>query len=76
MLWITTLADSRDHDPIFGISDANAYFAGFHSPDREDYARFSPCYFTEGDKGNEILLNSVTENNGVLVASRRYMLVR
>jgi len=37
----TALADSADHDPTFGISDANAYFAGFRSPDRDNYAKFS-----------------------------------
>ena len=58
-----------DHDPTFGISDADKSFVGFHSPDKDNY--IFTMFHIEGDKGIKILKN-VTEGSGPLVASRRY----
>ena len=52
----TTLADTDDHDPIFGISDRK-YFLGFQTLDVHDYPNYSPCYRLEGSVGESILEN-------------------
>ena len=44
----TALADSRDHDPSFGISDGES-FIGFIISDQRNYNDSSPCKISEGD---------------------------
>ena len=44
----TTLADSRDHDPSFGISDGKS-FVGFVMTDHGNYHGGPPCLSNEGD---------------------------
>ena len=68
----TTLADSRDHDPTFGISDGKS-FVGFHVPDKGNYHNRPPCYPIEGDNVNGILSNAIHHNNvGLYVTSRLF----
>ena len=50
----TVLADSRDHDPSFGISDGNS-FVGFVMTDHKNYHEGPPCKINEGDIVNGIL---------------------
>jgi len=66
----TVLADSTDHDPLFGISD-DSYFVGLQQTDQTNYHAFSPCRHLEGDKDG-ILLKNVIDSNGPLVASRAF----
>ena len=44
----TALADSRDHDPSFGISDGKS-FVGFILSDHRNYYEGPPCKISEGD---------------------------
>ena len=44
----TALADSRDHDPSFGISDGKS-FIGYAISDQGNYHNNSPCIKNEGD---------------------------
>ena len=44
----TALADSRDHDPSFGISDGKS-FIGYVIVDHRNYQNKSPCKRYEGD---------------------------
>ena len=68
----TTLADIRDHDPFFGISDGKS-FVGFHVPDRGNYHNHPPCYPFEGDNVNGILSNQINYRNvGLYVTSRLF----
>ena len=64
----TTLADSSDHDPSFGISDGKS-FIGFLPPDKGNY-NGSPCLSHEGDAGS-VLQNRVL-GNAPVVTSRSY----
>jgi len=66
----TNLADTTDHDIIFGISDGTS-FIGFIAPDKGNYPNLSPCYKFEGDVGQNILKNTKT-GTGHLVTSRKY----
>ena len=66
----TVLADSADHDPIFGISDGTN-FVGFWAVDKNNYHDHSPCYRIEGDVANNILSNRVQDAGGK-VNSRLY----
>jgi len=52
----TALADSRDHDLFYGISDSTS-FVGFILVDEDNYNNLSPCRRGEGDKGDAALLN-------------------
>ena len=68
----TTLADSRDHDPFFGISDGKS-FVGFHVPDQRNYHNHPPCYPYEADNKNGILSNGINYNYvGLYVTSRLF----
>ena len=65
-----TLANSMDHDPIFGISDGVS-FIGFMVRDRDYYSVSSPCHKIEG-KVMQTALKSVQYGSGPLVSSRTY----
>ena len=67
----TVLADSTDHDPIFGISDGTS-FIGFQAIDKDNYAAGIPCFYNEGDAANTSLINRVQDSTGPKVNSRRY----
>ena len=62
-----TLANSIDHDPIFGISDGES-FIGFMVRDRDYYSLFSPCHKIEG-KVVQTALKNVRYGSGPLVSS-------
>ena len=68
----TTLADSRDHDPLFGISDGES-FVGYAIPYQGNYYGSSPCFNIEGDIINGVLTNipSFIDPNSI-VTSRSY----
>ena len=68
----TTLADSGDHDPMFGISDGNS-FVGYALFDQRNYHDLPPCLNTEGDIVDGVLSNSpaIIRSNSV-VMSRSY----
>ena len=65
-----TVVAQADHDPRFGISDGKS-FLGFLMPDKGNYPTLAPCYGTEADIVNKILLNAKT-GTGSLVSSRKY----
>ena len=67
----TTLADSRDHDPLFGISDGNS-FVGFIIPDQGNFRNRPPCFSYEGDNINGTLSNTIFNIDGLYVTSRLY----
>ena len=67
----TVLADSSDHDPVFGISDGTS-FIGFMAADKDGYAGGSPCSNTEGDAINTNLHKRLQDATGPKVNSRRY----
>ena len=67
----TALADSNDHDPIFGISDGTS-FIGFQVVDKGNYHDHTPCFNIEGDTTNTNLINRVQDNTGPKVKSRLY----
>ena len=67
----TVLADSGDHDPIFGISDGTS-FVGFVAVDKNEYGSNVPCYNYEGDIKDNILQNIVSNHTGKTVNSRQY----
>ena len=67
----TTLADSNDHDPIFGISDGTS-FIGFQAADKDNYAAASPCYKMEGDATGISLINTIHDSTSPKVNSRHY----
>ena len=66
----TAIANSGDHDIIFGISDGVS-FIGFQAHDKGNYPSISPCYKFEGDvvKGT---LQNIKQGSGPIVSSRRY----
>ena len=66
----TKVADSGDHDVIFGISDGVS-FIGFIAHDKANYPSISPCHKLEGDivKG---ALKNIVKGSGPVVSSRRY----
>ena len=66
----TVLADSGDHDPVFGISDRTS-FIGFIVVDN-NYAGAVPCYRWEGDSTGNILQNRLSDSAGVRVRSQHY----
>ena len=57
----TALADSSDHDPIFGISDGTS-FVDFQVVNPGNYADHIPCYNIEGDSVDNILWNEVYDH--------------
>ena len=67
----TALADSKDHDPIFGISDGTS-FVGFNIMDQTNYATHTPCLYIEGDMEKTILSNVDRDITGTKVSSRRF----
>ena len=67
----TVLADSGDHDPIFGISDGTS-FIGFYAVDKDNYRSSTPCYNIEGDATNTNLNNRISDTTGTKVNSRVY----
>ena len=67
----TTLADSNDHDPIFGISDGTS-FIGFQAVDKGNYHDHTPCFYNEGEATNTNLINRVLDITGLKVKSRHY----
>ena len=67
----TALPDSRDHDPVFGISDGKL-FVGFQIPDKGNYHSHSPCFATEGDNVGGVLKNTKDNHATPLVTSRSY----
>ena len=66
----TTIADSTDHDPVFGISDGES-FIGFIAHDKDNYPTLSPCHKIEGKVAATILQNT-QQGSGPKVASRTY----
>ena len=66
----TELADSTDHDLIFGISD-NMSFVGFVMFDQDNYDSFSPCRRQEGEKIDGVLENH-SASSAPLVNSRTF----
>ena len=66
----TKLANDKDHDPSFGISDGK-HFIGFTAYDQANYADFSPCQKLEGETTPGLLQNlrSIT---GPFVSSTSY----
>ena len=67
----TVLADSNDHDPVFGISDGTS-FVGFNIMDKSNYGDHTPCLYIEGDMVNMILSNQDRDITGTKVKSRRF----
>ena len=65
----TVLADSADHDPIFGISDGTS-FIGFHVMDKDNYKDHTPCVYIEGDETNKTLNIGNRDITGTYVSSR------
>ena len=66
----TELANSKDHDPSFGISDGKS-FVGFRALDKTNYAGASPCQHIEGEIIAGLLQNFVTVE-GPLVTSQTF----
>ena len=66
----TTVAQTDDHDPIFGISDEKR-FHGFQTLDVSDFPNYSPCYRMEGDVG-EMLLENRKQGGGPRTNSTHY----
>ena len=66
----TKLANKRDHDPSFGISDGK-HFIGFRAHDQTNYAKLSPCRHIEGEITGGLLQN-VRHVEGPLVSSRTF----
>ena len=66
----TALADSRDHDPTFGISDGK-YLVGFVTADKTNCYSTSPCFSREGDSGS-VFGYRTYGSTGPLVTSRSY----
>ena len=67
----TVLADSSDHDPIFGISDGTS-FVGFQVVDQSNYADHAPCFITEGDITPTTFNNRFRDISGTIVTSRHF----
>ena len=44
----TTIVQTNDHDPNFGISDGKTFF-GFEVPDPANYMNFPPCFSVSAD---------------------------
>ena len=67
----TVLADSSDHDPIFGISDGTS-FVGFQAMDKGNYGDHTPCVHIEGDAKSKMLNIGNRDTKGTLVSSRAF----
>ena len=66
----TELANKRDHDPSFGISDKK-YFIGFRAHDQTNYDKLSPCQHIEGEITGGLLQN-LQLVKGPLVSSNTF----
>ena len=66
----TSLANSEDHDPSFGISDGK-HFVGFATYDKDNYKDLPPCQHIEGETITGLLQNK-RFMEGPLVTSQRY----
>ena len=64
----TVLADSGDHDPIFGVSDGTS-FVGFQAMDKTNYGDHTPCVYIEGDATSNTLNVKNRDVTGTLVKS-------
>ena len=64
----TVLADSGDHDPVFGISDGTS-FVGFRVVDKDNYVNGVPYCRREGDSTGNILQNILSDYTGMKVKS-------
>ena len=67
----TALADSGDHDPIFGISDGTS-FIGFQAMDKSNFGDHTPCVYIEGDATSSTLDVQNRDVTGTLVKSRLF----
>ena len=67
----TVLADSSDHDPVFGISDGTS-FIGFQTVDKTNYHNHSPCFNIEGDATNTNLNDRTHDFTSPKVNSQHY----
>ena len=67
----TTLAVSRDHDPLFGIAKWWESFVGYAIPDQGNYYGSSPCFNIEGDIINGVLTDvpSLIDPNSMVTSS-------
>ena len=63
----TTIADSNDHDPTFGIYDGVS-FIGFITFDKGNYCTHSPCIKIDGKVATTTLQN-IEQGSGPTVAS-------
>ena len=52
----TTIAQTNDHDPNFGISDGKSYI-GFEAPDIANYRNYPACFSVDGDVSATTLEN-------------------
>ena len=67
----TTIPQSHDHDPSFGISDGKS-FIGFLPPDVQNYQKdYPPCLSIDGVVGSTIL-RSPKFGDGPLTTSTHY----
>ena len=66
----TTIAQSHDHDPNFGISDGKT-FIGFEAVNPGNYHSFPPCFSINGDVGPTALQNAKF-GNGSFTDSTHY----
>ena len=66
----TELANDKDHDPSFGISDRKS-FVGFTVYDKSNYHNHSPCRHREG-KTSGGLLKNLAYKKGPRVSSKSY----
>ena len=65
------IADSGDHDPMFGVSDG-ASFVGFQGMDKTNYEDHTPCVYIEGDATSKTLNVKNRDVTGTLVKSRLF----
>ena len=66
----TEIAQTSDHDPVFGISDMKS-FVGFITFDIQNFPNYAPCVYLDGDVGSSGLANAVF-GNGPKTNSKRY----
>lgn len=62
---------TRDHDPVFGISDGKA-FIGSLTADVGNYGSSPPCFGFEGQSSSGELGDRRSLNHGSLVTSRQF----
>ena len=66
----TELANDKDHDPSFGISDGKS-FVGFIAYDKSNYHDHSPCRHREGKTSGGLLKNLI-HTKGPFITSDSY----